>query len=94
MPEKSLFSFDNIKTSLVTVFFIGCAWTRLEYKMDEMNTATKVLLEKYVLTNDFEKKMLSYRIDELKAQVDINTMTIKAITEFIKPDEIKRKKYR
>lgn len=93
MPEKGLFSFENIKSTVVGVFLIGAAWARLEYKMDEMNTATKTLLEKYVIANDYDKKIIGYQIDQIKAQLDVNTMTIKAITEFIKPEEVRRKKY-
>lgn len=91
--EKKLLSFENVKSSLVAVFFIGAAWTRLEYKMDEMNTATKNLLEKYVIANDLQKEMLSYRITELKNKVDENAIDIVAINEFLKPDEIRPKKY-
>lgn len=90
---NSLFSFENIKGALVGVFLIGAAWTRLEYKMDQQNTATKVLLEKYVISNDYDKKILGYQLEQLRAQVDINTVTIKAITEFIKPEEVRPKKY-
>jgi len=91
--EKRLLSFDNVKSSLVAVFFIGAAWTRLEYKMDQMNTDTKNLLEKYVIANDLQKEMLSYRITELKNKVDANTYEIGVINEFLKPDEIRPKKY-
>jgi len=91
--EKRLFSFEKVKSSIVAVFFIGAAWTRLEYKMDAMNTDTKNLLEKYVISNDLQKEMLSYRISELKATVENNTTDIISIKEFLKPDEIKPRKY-
>lgn len=69
------------------MFLIGGAWARLEYKMDEGNKAVQVMIEKYVISNDYDKKILSMEISNLKTQVDVNSLTIKAITEFIKPEK-------
>lgn len=90
----SLFSFDNIKSALVGVFLIGAPWTRLEYKMDQMNTATQVIIEKYVISNDKDKEIFLMKIQSVQSQLDVNTVTIKSITEFIKPEEVKPKNYR
>lgn len=76
------------------VFLIGAAWTRLEYKMDQMNTATQVIIEKYVISNDKDKEIFLMKIQSVQSQLDVNTVTIKAITEFIKPEEVKPKNYR
>lgn len=95
MPEeKKLFSNDQVIRLVISVFLIGGAWARLEYKMDEMNTATKTVLEKYVILNDKDKEILLMKFTQVKAQVDLNTTAIEAIADFIKPEEPKLKKYR
>ena|ERR1700748_3835474 len=92
--QTQLFSFDNIKSVIGGVILISLAWARLEYKSNEQHQELKAMIEKYIVSNDKDKEMLAYQLGELRDQVDVNTITIKAITDFIKPDgpEIKRRR--
>lgn len=78
----------------MTVFAIGIAWARLEYKGDQQNAELKAMIREYVIENNKDKDMLVYQMGELRSQVDVNTTVINAITDFIKPDapEVKRNK--
>lgn len=78
---------------LAPIFLIGVAWARLEYKSEKQFQEMKALFQVYVEKNDGEKKMLTYQLGEVKNQVDVNTLTIKAITEFVKPEDVRRRRY-
>lgn len=95
MPEeKKLFSNDQVIRLLVGTFLIGGAWMRLEFKMDQMNDSTKAMFREYIIANDKDKIAVEVRLQNFKDQLDVNTMTIKAIADFIKPDEPKIEKYK
>jgi len=92
--EKKLFSNEQVIRLLIGMFLIGAAWARLEYKIDKKFDETRSMFREYVIANDAEKKAMMVQMATLKDQLDINTMTIKAIADFIKPDEVERKYYR
>lgn len=91
---KKLFSNEQVFRLLTVVFMIGGAWARLEYKMDAAAAEQKNLLEKYIISNNGDKALINFEMANIRSQLDVNTTTIKAITEFIKPEEPKRKNYR
>lgn len=83
---------ESIK-SLSIIFVIGVAWARMEYKSDKQYQEIKEVLSVYVANNEKDKEMLTYKIGELRNQVDVNTLTIKTITEFVKPEDVRRRRY-
>lgn len=96
MPEKNLFSFENIKTSLIGMFLIGGAWARLEYKIDQSNLAVQTMFEKYVIQNEGEKKIQAIEMGALRNRIDFNGSRIEDLQEFVRPEEpkIKSKRYK
>lgn len=94
--DKKLFSNEEVRRLLIGMFLIGGAWARLEYKMDAAAVEQKNLLREYIIANDKDKVIIDIELANMHQQLDVNTTTIKAITEFIKPNEpeIKRKNYR
>lgn len=89
--EKSLFSFDNMKSVLLGVFLIGGAWARLEYKIDQSNLAVQVMFEKYVIQNEGEKKIQAIEVSQLRKAMDFNSARIEDIQEFLRPEDPKIK---
>lgn len=92
--EKKLFSTDQWLRIIIGVFAIGAAWSRLEYKMDQMNEKTNSMFREYIIANDADKKAITVQMTSFKEQLDLNSMAIKAIADFIKPEDVEWKEYK
>lgn len=85
-PEKtqSLFSFENIKSVIVGVFLIGAAWSRMEYKINEMSVQMLNKIDMHIQADGWEKKEIKKDVSELN--VSVNTMKEYLNSEFIRPE--------
>ncbi len=101
ITDKKLFTTNEIVKGLVFAFLFGGAWVRFEYSVDRISDKQEILmqqqqtiLEKYIITNDYDKKILNMRIEQLenrlKTQTDGNFKEVDN-TFFVKPDELKIK---
>lgn len=71
----------------IFLFMAGLAFARNEYNVSQIRQSLSFVIEKYVITNDYDKKIININIDNLRTQVDINSKIVKQMAEFIKPDE-------
>ena len=92
VTDKKTFTNSEIIRGLVLAFAIGGGIARFEYKTDKIDDKMKVIaerqqviLEKYMISNNYELKILSTKLENtIEDQVKIN----KIIADYIKPEEI------
>lgn len=83
---------------LATMFLIGGAWARLEYKMDESSAAILKKIDEHIISDKFEKQIMQTEINSLKADLTKAKEYVELYTqkEFLRPSETeiqaKRKK--
>jgi len=83
---------------LATMFLIGGAWARLEYKMDESSAAILKKIDEHIISDKFEKQIMQTEINSLKADLTKAKEYVEPHTqkEFLRPSETeiqtKRKK--
>lgn len=77
-------------------FIVGGAWYRLEYKMDEASEKLLKRIDEHILADKFEKQILQSQITELSKTIANMQDEAKEYfkTEFVRPEDIRRKKYR
>lgn len=84
--------------AIVTITLLSLATTGLTAYYSAKNGVDKGLeaLRLELADQKSETKILRFELENLREQVKINTLTIKTITDFIKPEipEIKRKTFR
>lgn len=92
VTDKKTFTNSEIIRGLMLAFVIGGGIARFEYKTDKIDDKMKVIaerqqviLEKYMISNNYELKILSTKLENtIEDQVKIN----KIIADYIKPEEI------
>lgn len=79
-----------------TVFLMGVAWARLEYKVDQRFDELVTIIKVNAATDFEQKKSYDKEISELRAKIE--KMEDKAQeyfkTEYLRPEEPKLKRYR
>lgn len=91
VTDKKTFTNSEIIRGLMLAFVIGGGIARFEYKTDKIDDKMKVIaerqqviLEKYMISNNYELKILSTKLENtIEDQIKIN----KIIADYIKPEE-------
>jgi lysyl-tRNA synthetase class I len=74
---------------LATMFLIGGAWARLEYKMNELSDRTLKKIDEHIISDRFEKQIIESKIASLERKLDNATEYIQDYSpkEFVRPSE-------
>lgn len=86
-PENLNLNSPYIKI-IFGAFVIGGAWTRLEYKSNELTRQILKKIDEHIISDGFEKKMLDNRLVELSER--ISTLEYNANnSEFVRPNDLR-----
>jgi len=87
-PETLNINSPYIKL-MMYMFFIGGAWARLEYKMNESSERILKRIDEHIISDRFEKQIIEAKISQLVERIEKATEYSDNFTprEFIRPSE-------
>ncbi|MFA7287656.1 MAG: hypothetical protein WC055_02135 [Melioribacteraceae bacterium] len=92
--ENNILENTYVKTigkAVIWAFFVGAAWQRLEYKIDETTEKVIKKIDEHIISDKFEKQMLSNELSQLRSMVEDVQDQVKQINPnaFVRPDEVR-----
>jgi len=91
VTEKKLLTNGEVIRLITVTVFAASLWFRLEYKSDEASEKILKKIDEHMLSDKFEKQIMSTEIAVIKEQIKDIQIELKQIPnrEFVRPSTLK-----